>query len=660
MKLTGQSKFVPYLLLLMAGAGFSRQAKAQYAYREALNAYQLYNFEKAKPLFEKAFRKKPSAKAAQGAADSYRLTKDYQQAEIWYAHLWETQGYTPADELHYAAILMNNGKYEAAASHLQHYLQADPNNKLALHMQEGCRMAATWLGQPVKGTLENMQALNSPYSDWSITRYHNKYIFASDRPVREVLKSAFFENENIKKKMYTWTGNSYLHLYESNGDSTDIKPLEKKTINGAYHSSNASYNGNGNTMYLAVTTLKKRPGSALGKDSILTMNISVKEITLNDQQQWVVSPELPFNATLQYSVGDPWINPAGDTLYFVSNTGPGQQGGTDIYYAVKTGNSWSSPVNMGPQINTPGNERTPAFDAAGSLYFASDGHPGLGGLDIFKATQQAGGWNIIQLGVPVNSRHDDFAPALLDSTLYFASNRDGGKGSDDIYRFIKATPPAPKPVPAPQFSISGIVTDRTANMPLIAVTVTLTHKVTGVIVQTSTNDDGQYQFPADSGGVYELSYVKSKYTAITHDTLSLKGYTTSVNIKRDKQMEQTPLHVPFKLDNIYFDLGKSDIRPDAARELDKLVTLLQENPTWEIELGAHTDSRANDAFNLALSQRRAAATVAYLVKKGINAQRLTAKGYGETKLVNRCANGIKCTEAEHLANRRTEFIILKL
>ncbi|NIG56429.1 OmpA family protein [Chitinophaga sp. Cy-1792] len=644
-------KYIPQLALLLAATAAGLSAHAQYAYTEGNNAFKLYNFEKAKPLFEKAYNKKPSAKSALGAAESYRLTKDYLNAEIWYSHLLQTGEYTPLDELHYAAILMNNGKYDTAAIHLHHYLQSKPGDPLALNMVTGCETAAKVLASPVPGQLENMAALNSPFSDWSITKLGDKYIFASDRPFRDIRKSPFFSNDrDIRKKMYTWTGNSYLHLYESNGDSADIKPMQRAGVNGQYHSSNATYNADGSTMFLAVTRLKMRPASVLGKDSILTMNISVKELHKNDKQQWDIYPEIPFNATLQYSVGDPWVNASGDTLYFVASQGPDHQGGTDIYYAVKKDSAWGAPVNMGKTINTTGNERTPAFDKNGNLYFASDGHPGIGGLDIFKATPDAGSWKIVHQGVPVNSTHDDFAPALLDSGLYFASNRDGGLGSDDIYRFIPA-----KPV----FSITGIVTDRNSGKPLPAVEVTLLNKTTGTNVIVQTNTEGRYKIPVTNDAVYELTFTKPKYSTIARDTVSLHNYTTSADIPHDKVMDHPELHKPYKLENIYFDLGKSDIRPDAAKELDKLVELLQDNPSWEIELGAHTDSRANDAYNMALSQRRAAATVAYLVKNGISAKRLTAKGYGETKLLNKCANGVPCSEEMHMQNRRTEFTITK-
>ncbi len=651
MPILPKKKYIPGLLLSFLATGFSQLANAQYAYTEAMAAYRLYNFEKATPLFIKAFHKTPTPKAARGAADCYRLIKDYPNAAIWYAQLWRINGGNSEDELRYAAIMMNVAKYDSAALLLDHYLKENPGSTLARNMREGCTTAPARLNEPVKGQLENMEALNSPYSDWSITKYNGKFIFASDRPYDYSRKSSFFENEQIRRKMYTWTGNSYLHLYEA--DSSTIRTLERKSINGDYHSSNATYNGNGNTMYLAVTNYRKKSASALGKDSILTMNIEIKEVTKNDQHKWISSPELPFNAMLQYSVGDPWINAAGDTLYFVSSQGPDHQGGTDIYYVVRTEGKWSTPVNLGKEINTPGNERTPAFDKEGHFYFASDGHPGLGGLDIFQADRQNNHWTIKHMGTPVNSSHDDFAPAILDNALYFSSNRDGGLGSDDIYRFIAATPKLP-------FIINGIVTEKNSNQPMPAVTVQIKNLITGLKQEAQTNEKGQYSFPADSAGMYELSYVKSNYNCINRDTVSLKGHPNGVTIQKKTEMEKTQLRVPFKLDNIYFDLGKSDIRPDAAKELDKLVTLLQDNPTWEIELGAHTDSRANDAFNLALSQRRAAATVAYLVQKGIAASRLTSKGYGETKLLNKCANGVKCTEEEHLQNRRTEFTIIKL
>ncbi|RAJ08675.1 WD40 repeat protein [Chitinophaga skermanii] len=644
--------------IIMAIAGtllLHKPVSAQYVITEAHKAYNLYNFSKAKSLYGKAFDKKETPAAARGAADSYRLTKDYINAEFWYQKLWKVKGYTPADELHYAGILMNNSQYSAAAEHLRNYIAAVPTDQRAKNMLLGCDSAQHWIDHPREGDMENMAALNSKYSDWSLAMYKGKFIFASDRPYDSVRKTGFFEQTTIKKRLYTWTGDAYLHLYESDGkDPKTTKLLERRYVNGDYHSASASYTDSLNKMYLSITRFIRKPSSVVGKDSVYTMNIGVKEIDGTGGKEKVKI--LPFNKMLAFSAGDPWINPTGDTLYFISAQGPDAKGGTDIYYSVKGTGSWGTPVNLGPSINTEGNERTPYFDEKGKFYFASDGHPGLGGLDIYAAVKdKKGDWKIQNLGTPVNTAHDDFAPARFDNVLYLSSNRKGGAGSDDIYRFLAVEPPPP---PVIVFDLVGTVFDNKTRKPLVNATIKLKNMTTGIIIDTLTNEKGEYHIPLDSVTDYAVKVSLKGYTNIPAVNISTNGLKETTTIKQDLELEKTVIGKPIKIENIYFDLGKADIRPDAAKELDKLIAILEENPTWVIELGSHTDSRAADAFNMALSQRRANATVAYLIKQGIPAKRLRAKGYGETKLVNKCANGVKCSEADHQANRRTEFMII--
>ncbi|MFY0254572.1 OmpA family protein [Chitinophaga sp. 30R24] len=675
-----------FFILLISLGIYQQRAQAQYVLTEAVNAYNLYDFEAAKPLFVKAFNKKATAKAARGAAESYRLTKDYGIAETWYAQLWTVKGYTLQDELNYAAVLMNNAKYSEAVTHLNNYLLAMPNDRRAHNMLKGCDSIAYWTARPLAGRLENMEALNSPYSDWSIASTGNKFVFASDRPY----KTGFAAGGYINKRYYSWTGQSYLHLYESEGiDANKIRLFNQPFVNGDYHSASASYTADGKNMFLSVTNLVKKRGRLIGKDTVYTLNIEVKQLVQDGAQHWTLAPDLPFNEILQYSVGDPWINASGDTLYFVSSQGPGQQGGTDIYYSTKNQDKWSTPVNMGPVINTEGNERTPYFDTAGHFYFASDGHPGMGGLDIFTAMPTAGhSWMVINMGVPVNTPHDDFAPAVIDHMFYLSSNRAMGKGSDDIYRFAAALPvialvpveraqppvgdfdvpvltlksrPVVKEnpdVPVSLYFLSGVLLDKEDHLPLANALIKLRDNATGTQLTTHTDTTGHYIIMLDGKKDYQLRFEKKDYTNINPVPISIRT-AKLVTINQDLEREKTVYNKPFRIDNLYFDTGKSDIRLDAAKELDKLVELFRENPTWRIELSSHTDSRSSDAFNMALSQRRAAATKDYLVKHGIPASQLIAKGYGETRLLNKCANGVPCTEAEHQLNRRSEFTILK-
>lgn len=669
---------LPALLSTMLVTGMFTSASGQYIIKEAKNQATLYNYAAAIPLYQKAYRKKETVEAARGLADSYRRLKDYTAAAGWYEKLVAMPEHTAADELHYAGILMNNEQYAAAKTVLTGYLGKTPGDKIAESMKAGCDSAVKWLAAPVRGDMENLKGLNSAWSDWSTAFRKGEVIFASDRPYDSLRRDALFNNTNIKRKRYGYTGNSYLHLYESKLlDSGHVMPLAR-TVNGDYHSADASYTADGKTCYYAVTSLARKRGSLLGKEQPYTLNIGLSTQEWDDNKgAWQQGPAFPYNEIFNYSVGDPFISADGKTLYFVADYGEKGQGGTDIYYCTKdAGGQWQQPVNMGPGINSAGNERSPMFDSTGVFYFSTDGRPGMGGLDIFRAIKMKGAWEVLNMGVPVNSAQDDFAPAYNGTnTLYFSSNRKGGKGSDDLYRFT--------PAKILVFSLEGKALNKKTNTPLASAEITLRNKETGAVKKFTTDGEGNFHFALDSLSAYGLDGEKALFRPETGVAVITKGLTESAVLHRDLYLEKIEVEtveskpkdplpvkgigVPQKIDlagkfnpkNIYFDLGKADVRPDAARELDKLISLLKENPSWRVDMSFHTDSRSDDSYNLKLSQRRAASTLAYFVAKGIDKKRLTAKGYGETRLVNRCANGVRCSEAEHQANRRTEFVIFE-
>lgn len=636
------------MVVVMAGT-----AQGQYVIKRADNKAGLYNYAQAISLYEKAYKKKATAEAARGAAECYRNINEYVFAESWYAKLTAMRGHTAIDELHYAEILMNNSKYAEARTVLDSFLSKERENSEAANMRKGCDSAVKWLAAPAKGSLENVQALNSPWSDWSTAFSNGKIIFASDRPYDSLHRKSLAGTSSISKKYYGWTGNSYLHLYEGNSADSSAIRLLARGINGYYHSASASYAADGKKFYYAVTELLKKRGSFLGKDEPYTLNVEIIEQQWDSVKQvWAQRSLFPYNGVFNYSVGDPWISADGKMLYFAASYEDKGYGGTDIYYSRldETG-KWQTPVNLGPEINTPGDERTPAFDEDGLFYFASDGRPGMGGLDIYKASRSSenAAWQVVNLGSPVNSPQDDFSPAFENSVFYFSSNRFGGKGSDDIYRF--------NGVRVSLFGLSGKVLDKRTDVPLPGVVVTLENKQTGTPQKVITDNEGKYHFTLDSGSVYELSVVKTGFSAETAINVNTIGLTTN-NLHHDISMERAELNKPVVLPNIYFDLDKSAIRPDAAAELAKLVKLMQDNPTWKVEISSHTDSRASNSYNMKLSQRRAEAVVAYLISKGVDRQRLTSKGYGESQLVNRCADNVPCPEEEHQVNRRTTFTIL--
>jgi peptidoglycan-associated lipoprotein len=390
--------------------------------------------------------------------------------------------------------------------------------------------------------------------------------------------------------------------------------------------------------------------------------------------------------------GSPAFSANGKTLYFASNR-RGGRGGTDLYSA-KMDNSgrFSRPVNMGEEINTPGDDMFPVVSADGKLYFASDGHTGLGKLDIFEAVRKDGEITIKNMGQPINSSADDFGFMPLDSLKgYLTSNREGGKGDDDLYFYensqpnkpvveeppvvVKNDPPTTEGKKVIRYFLMGKVIDTQGN-PLDLAKVTLLDKESGTALnEITTTTDGQYgKFKLTENSNYVLLCERQGYftkrqdfsmvgRAIPVEKLS-KAETDTVfvvDILMQKPELSTTINKDvFSIAPIYYDLDQAVIRIDASVELDKIVQILNDNPTIKIELGSHTDSRAPADYNKKLSQRRANAAVTYIISKGISPRRITAKGYGESQLVNGCADNVPCSEDEHQLNRRTEFKVTEI
>jgi outer membrane protein OmpA-like peptidoglycan-associated protein/tetratricopeptide (TPR) repeat protein len=654
---TNSSLIIAFIILL------TQSSVAQYVIKEADEQYRLFNYSKAIDLYAQAFKKQKTLHSAQRLADSYRLMHDFKNAESWYAiaiALPEARlANRPENILRYAEALQNNSKYTEAKTQYLSYLVSSrsPDEEYIKRLMMSCDSAIKWMKQPGWVNILSEKALNSDKSDWGWTPYDKSVVFTSDRINNSKLPETDVDRPLLKfdrgdiypsKKIYGWTGNNYLRLYQLDGDSAKLFPINTGTD---YHIGPATFTADANEMYFSVT--RREGKEAKDEKGTRTINIEIFS-SIKDPATGVWGQPIPFphNNASQYSTGDPYITSDGKTLYFVSDM-EGGKGGTDIYYSTKNNQGgWDTPVNI-VTVNTGGDERTPTL-TADALYYASNGGIGMGGLDIFKATRNGNKFTDPQnLRYPINSPQDDFAYVSTGkNTGYFSSERVGGAGSDDIYSFVER----PKPILA--FRVEGTTIDKATQMALANSVVTL-RKNNGTDLIVETDETGKFKFDLDGGTTYLLAGEKTSYIT-DNQGITTAGLTESMVIRKDLFLSPIVLNQEIRIENIYYDLDKADIRPDAAVELNKLIKILKENPTIWIELGSHTDSRASDSYNKALSQRRADAAVNYIINVGgIDRNRITAKGYGESRLVNGCKNGVSCTIEQHQLNRRTEFTIVK-
>jgi len=565
-----------WLLTLVKFAGAQEQLSTR---QQADKLYQRYQYYASAQLYLKLVKKtKNDVKLLERIADCYRNINLYEDAEKWYTLAAADPGATRITHYYYAEILLRDQHFDQAKQQYKFYY-GDGNPVLERKLA-ACDSAASWMKMTPGYIIKNVAAFNTEFSDWGLT-YKGKtgLVFTSDRI-------------NDGNDLDYRTGNNWFKLYEgdSNSERTtlfDVVNALGQSMNDYYHFGPIAFNNTADTAYITETT--GRPALLLPADSDSNprQKFHTRRLQLlvarKKGNQWVVMGNFPYDVVTQYSMGDAALSKDGRIIYFTSDM-PGGVGKTDIWYCEKSkSGSWGAPINCGKTINTPEEDEFPTIDGDGALYYASKGLPGMGGYDIYKAEGSGNNWTKPEnLKYPINSTSDDFYLVTRDGlTGYLSSNREGGKGSDDIYSFE------------------------------------LIHRLGA----------------------------SSKPVA--------KADTPKANPAKPSLLQPG-----FVLATIYYDLDKSNIRPDAVVEMDKLVTLLKERPSLKVELSSYTDSRASDSYNMALSQRRSASAVEYLVSKGISADRLVAKYYGETHLVNQCADGVPCTEQEHQLNRRTEFKVI--
>ncbi|HLW30894.1 MAG TPA: OmpA family protein, partial [Aequorivita sp.] len=394
--------------------------------------------------------------------------------------------------------------------------------------------------------------------------------------------------------------------------------------------------------------------------------LKIYRATKKENGKWGNVEELPFNSD-HFNTAHPMLNAEETEMYFASDR-PGGSGGSDLWKVSLTEDGFGTPVNLGATINTEGRETFPFMAADNVLYFSSDGRPGLGGLDVFAVQIKADGTytDIQNVGEPINSTWDDFAYIIDADTRqgFFSSNRPGAIGNDDIYRFTETRALLLECLQNLEVKVIDAETGQVIEGALISLfdghrnlTNEATQSGMDYITMLTAEECGTFFRVQASAEDYQSNsagaLLKDEIGGVTQLEIALEPAKVKVEKGDD-------LFKKFNLNPIYFDLDKSNIRLDAAEELAKILAVLEEYPAMKIDIRSHTDSRASHAYNDRLSERRAQSTRQWLIDQGIEANRLTAKGYGERQLINQCADGVKCSEEDHQANRRSEFIVMEL
>ncbi len=690
-------------------------------------------------------------------ADSYRRSNQTEKAETWYQKAADYSD-EPLVSYYYGLMLKSNGKYEKAMRVFKEYSLENPSDRSrATREMQACKQAIRWLADTTNFEVSPATSLNSKAADFAPVVYLNdQLVFTSSR-------------ESAKgSDIYGWTGEKHSDIFIASrqDDFSFVNPVQfADSINTAYNEGVVAFNREYTEMYFTACGSKSKDADDYCKLYVTTKNAN---------GQWLEPERVVLFESEEINVGHPFIADDGNTLYFSADVPEEGFGDKDLYRVIKDEDGyWGEPENLGAGVNTEGYEGFPYINPEGQLFFASDGHIGMGGLDIFYATMKKGKWVEPQnLAAPINSSADDFGisflpfvkPEYIDtiqSIAYFSSSRKGGMGNDDIYLLVEkiplepridiiamlpkleaplfpepefipdvsiqptkapklvleeeptkpkvveapkpppvkpppppkpVTPPPPPPVvikqapdpppariivpdPEPVYVLKGKVLENirsiagdpnsniTGTNPIgeAAVEVLGTSANSTLVKRIITDSQGNFSTEVEKDSDYKLTATKNGFftnsATVSTKNRKVPGQLT-IEIYQEIRLDRIVKQKEITLNNIYYDLDKSNIREDAKPNLDELATLLFENPTIRIELGSHTDSRGSASYNQKLSQERAQSVVDYLASKGISSSRLMAIGYGEKQLVNRCKDGVTCSEEEHQENRRTTFKVI--
>ncbi len=669
-----QIKLFTIGLLLMSslvGCNYTQKIK------DGTTAYERKQYAVAVQMLPNEFAKEDGlegrSKLAMMLADSYRVLNQPEKSKEWFLKTYELNG-NPDALKNYAFALKELQEYDKAAKAFEDLIVQTGDAFLWRKEVAACKQAQGWIDNAKKQAeyILESERFNTSAMDYAPTLYKNgQIVFTSDR------------SSSIGEETYQWTGREFSDLFVVDAKNGAVQAFDA-VFNSPYNDGTITFNADYTEAYFS------RCGSNEGNATDYCKIMFSKF----ENGKWS-NPSLLNEVMIEKTnYAQPYLSADGQTLYFATDILDGF-GGFDIYYSTRLKEGWDLPKNLGSTINTEGNELFPFLDKD-TLYFSSDFHVGMGGLDVFKTTKsRAGKWSPLQnLKAPINSGADDFAYVIdyqstkADTILqvgYLSSNR---SGSDDIYKFSKIILPPSKVIPPTVVEIidtTPVVTQTKFQYILEINTIETIYEKPddpssgivgkGNLAKTKlqinfgaesftieTNEDGFHEMNLTLGQSYNFFGSKPGYlnNSTTFSSRDIQEDATKP-VRRFKvtlELNRQIVGKEFTLENIYYDFSKFEIRQDAEPTLNALARLLQENPNIKIQLNSHTDCRGNDTYNEWLSQRRAESAVTYLIAKGIDADRLIAKGFGETRPAVTCVC-TNCTEDEHQANRRTTFTILE-
>lgn len=617
--------------------------------KNATEMYENLNYVNAQKIYlEVANKGFASEEVFTKLANSYYFNAQYDQAVKWYESLFNLNANpdNPLVYLRFSQALKATGKPVKASEYYDGFVQQNGNEAQMMYAKDYDALIQQNSGRYAIAALEKI------YDDHHISfgyfKLENTLYYASTNDSKSLLNTRS-----------AWDGLSFLSLYAVELDSINQAIGKPKALKGnlksKFHESSPVFSEDHKTMYFTrsnTTTKNKKEAQKL-------------KIYRSEKRNgtWQEAEELSINSDY-FSTAHPALSPDGTLLFFASDR-PGGFGESDIYRsAINADGSLEAAVNLGSEINTSGKETFPFVSNSNEMYFSSDGHFGLGGLDVFYVKLKDNGYgNLLNIGAPVNSNADDFAFGIdnLTGRGFISSNRSSSEGEfvyDNIYTFLETSPI----IDVYYAKIAGLVTDKQTGLPIEGALVVLTDSERKVYKQMQTDKNGNFTIETNKFQSYYVNVSTENYdTDEALSTSNLEFQTIDFQLQSNKValIPGTDLAKVLNIPIIYFDFDKSNIRQDATVELQKVLAVLNQYPNLKLEIRSHTDSRGNDAYNKALSQRRAKSTLDYLVENGISETRLQSNGMGETNLINTCSNGVSCSEADHQKNRRSEFIVIE-